>query len=215
MTDTMTTDAHNDDRVDRAVTLLGMLDAETREQVMGRMDGDTRDAIERRASAAGEGSIGAYAMSIAARRRLMRETMLSMHGRTLHDASTITTAFEDQEGTPDATASGVDPLEYLSEVHPAALVTALRGERPEVWALVLDRMTPPAREALVAYLDGPSRDRIREAQSHQHALPPQLLTTTLRAIRHTVVPHAMREHHALMTARLKVPPAPATPGGTA
>ena len=182
---------------DKAVLLLRMLDEETRQQVMGRMDDEVRSLVEDRIREAGSTPSEALGGSIADQRRAMRETMLSMHQRSSQQATAVTSAIEDQDHT--RAAGGQDPLDQLAEIHPAAIARALQGERAEAWAVVLARMTDSARQTLLAWLDSDARTAINNARQAQGSLPPQLRATAERAIQQTVLPRALREHELLMT----------------
>ena len=90
----------------------------------------------------------------------------------------------------------------LRELHPAAIARAMQGERAEAWAIVLGRLDDNARAALQLYLDASARAAIEDARVRQEELAknsPALLATVVAAIARTVVPRAMREHHALLS----------------
>ncbi len=183
--------------VDKAVLLLRMLDEQTREQVLGRMGEQARSVVEERIVEQASTPSDHLGGSIADRRRLMRETLLSMHQRARAEAAGVTNALDDQAGLGQG--DGPHPLDQLAEVHPAAVARALQGEQAEAWAIVIDRLAEPARQTLLAWLAPASREAIEAARGSLQGLPPQLRATTERAIQQAVLPRALREHELLMT----------------
>lgn len=187
------------DNVDLALERLRLLEPETRELVLSRMNPDKRALLEERMLAGGGTGNRPHAdltHAMAEKRRLMRTMAASAHSQRVE---TVEEEAEKQFADPEYVAQ-VRPLEQLRLVHPAALARAMQGERAEAWALVLDFLgdDSPAAGALRMYLDDAARLAIETARNQQQTLPDSLKATIEKAIGKTVVPLALREHEALM-----------------
>lgn len=199
------------DSLAKARALLKTLPEETRNEVLSRM-GESQRAmlLAEDDAAAGTHSVLTESERQAQQRQFARQMMLSMQNRAVAEAEALATP----EAEADAAASAAigvvpprvrrDPVDRLRDVHPAALAAALRGERPQAWALVLPKVSAQTRQMLLSYLDPAARAAIADAQRRQETLPERLRQTAERAIVHTVVPRALQEHRRLMTTPLTV-----------
>ncbi len=224
MTTTASSDHAADSPISKALALLQMLEPENRATVLDRMDPALRARVEQAMmdpeAAESARPHGSFSDSIAQRRALMREAAQRMHERRLSDAEQAaadsmqaatagTTAQTgdgsvgmadtgDQSPTAGARVASVNPAAALHGMHPAAVARALQGERPEVWAMVLDMLEGPTRQALESYLDPAARQAIDQARISMASLPGAMRDAVLRAIQVTVVPAALREQQWLM-----------------
>ncbi|MCB0877533.1 MAG: hypothetical protein KDC46_00930 [Thermoleophilia bacterium] len=210
-----------------AAAKLEMLSDETREMVLSKMDPARAERIRDYLASMPDRPHGQFSMDVAERRKLLHETANSLSARRTADADAEVRELAREaahrspsnanQGSPMGVsptlggappmgvapnAPAVDPLDRLRELHPAAIARAMQGERAEAWAIVLGRLDDNARAALQLYLDASARAAIEDARVRQEELAknsPALLATVVAAIARTVVPRAMREHHALLS----------------
>jgi flagellar motor switch protein FliG len=187
------------DPIAKAIAMLEMLPEDTRQTVLARMDDATRSRVEARILETQNRPHAAFTKDIASQRRLMRETARRIQEERLHKAQEES---DEALTNPIAAIDGeLDPLAQLGALHPAAIARAMQGERAEAWAIVLDRLAGNARHALASYLDPAAHRAIEAARGQHQTLNDQNKTTIERAIARTIVPRAVREHNALMSAQ--------------
>jgi hypothetical protein len=194
--------------VDRAVALLQALPQESREKVLSHMDEEHRALIEEKLTKLRPHQEFTDSVTrgrhMAEQRKLMRTAIMGIHKRETERVQQAN-EYSHGGGTPGAAEDAqapIDALDHLRDIHPAALAKAMQGERAEAWALVLRRLSPTSRDVLMSFIDEPARVAIHHAEQEQQQLPESLRRTAERALRHTVVPRALREQQLLMQAPL-------------
>lgn len=193
------------DPLGKAIALLEALSPASRERVLNHMDEAHRTQVMTLLRPHDEFTQAVMrGQGMAEQRRLMRQAMMSIHERKMERVSQANEySHSGVTGEPDLhPAAPIDALDHLRELHPAALAKAMQGERAEAWALVLGRLNEESRTVLLGFIDEPAREAIRRAERDQQALPESIRRTAERALRHTVVPRALREQQLLMTTPL-------------